>query len=435
MLSARSYYIALGLSSALLAACPARAGGFYLQEQSPKEIGRAFSGAAASADDPSTIFFNPGGMTELEGVQISTGGTLLFVDSRQMDQGSTRTIPGQTATAPISGNGGGNPFDGLVPIPSFYASAHVEGSPVWVGLGVSAPFGLKLEYGPGFFGRNDSLFSELRTYNVQPSLAVKLNESLSIGGGIDVQYAKVRLTNALPNPSASDPDGLSHVSGDDLSVGWNFGILAKAGKARLGLHYRSRVTHRLSGSQSVSGLLGPLAAANGTQDVEAPVNLPDITTVSLALDLAPQTRLMASGRYYNWSVFQRLEIIPDMGNAFIKQLRYKDSWGIAVGAEHDLSDRLTLRAGAMFDKTPTNPDFLSTRVPDGDRSWATMGATYALSDHLSLNLSYAHVFIKQQIMDRTDSFYAGSPARIDIRTLSRSSGNVDMLATSITARF
>jgi long-chain fatty acid transport protein len=113
-------------------------------------------------------------------------------------------------------------------------------------------------------------------------------------------------------------------------------------------------------------------------------------------------------------------------------LRYKDSWSIALGAEHDFSDRLTLRAGAMFDKTPTNPDYLSTRVPDGDRTWASLGATYDLTDHLSINLSYAHVFIEEQLMDRTDGFYGGA---VDVTMLSRTSGNVDMLATSITARF
>ena len=432
MLSSRGCRIAIMLASALAGAGPAVAGGFYLQEQSPKEIGRAFSGGAAAPDDPSTIFFNPAGMTELEGVQISTGGTLLFIDSVQADQGSARTVAGQTGTVPIGGSDGGSPFHRVVPVPSFYASARIGDSPLWVGLGVSAPFGLKLDYAPDFFGRYDSLASDLKTYNIQPSAALKLGDAVAIGGGIDVQYAKVSLTNALPNLSSNDPDGHYSVSGDDISVGWNLGILAKAGPARFGLHYRSRIEHKISGSQELSGLLGPLAAGNGTQNVTAPLALPDIVTASAALTVTPGTRLMATGRYYNWSLFQRLEIIPETGGPLRKELRYKDSWSIALGAEHDFSDRLTLRAGAMFDKTPTNPDYLSTRVPDGDRTWATMGATYDLTDHLSINLSYAHVFIEEQLMDRTDGFYGGA---VDITMLSHSTGNVDMLATSVTARF
>lgn len=423
-----------GLLLLNLVPAPALAGGFYLQEQSPRAIGRAFSGEAAAADSPSTIFFNPAGMTELEGVQISTGGTLLFITSSQANEGSTRTQPGVAGQVALAGDSGGNPFDGVVPVPAFYASAHIAGSPLWFGVGVGAPFGLKLKYRSDFFGRLDSLYSDLKTYNVQPSLAVKLNESFSIGGGIDLQYADVTLTNALPNLSASTPDGHYSVKGDDRSVGWNLGLLAKTGKAQFGLHFRSRMKHRLAGAQTISGLTGALSAANGTTDVEAPLNLPDIATASIAYRLTPQTRLMATGRFYNWSVFQQIEILPDGGTPLIKTLRYKDSWSLAMGAEHDLSDRLTLRGGAMFDKTPTNPDFLSTRVPDGDRTWLSMGATFGLTERLSLDFSYAHVFIDEQLMDRTDSFYSGA-AQVDVRTLARSSGNVDMLATSITARF
>lgn len=417
-----------------LVPAPAVAGGFYLQEQSPREIGRAFSGEAAAADDPSTIFFNPAGMTELEGVQLSTGGTALFVNSAQENRGSSRTQPGVAGETAIAGSSGGNPFASIVPVPAFYASAHLGGTPLWLGLGISAPFGLKLEYDAGFFGRYDSLASELKTYNVQPSIAVRINDSLSLGGGVDIQYADVTLTNALPGLSMASPDGLYEVQGDDLSLGWNIGVLAKVGKARLGLHYRSGMEHRLKGTQSLSGLTGALSAANGMQPVEAPLNLPDIVTASIAYELAPATRMMATARFYNWSVFKRLEIIPETGSSLVKTLAYKDSWSLAAGAEHDLSDRLTLRAGAMFDRTPTNPDYLSTRVPDGDRTWLSLGATVGLTAHLSVDISYAHVFVERQLMDRTDNFYSGA-AQTSVHMRALSGGDVDMLATSLTARF
>lgn len=440
------YYI-FALLCSLSAASPSLAGGFYLQEQSPKEVGRAFSGGAAAADDPSTIFFNPAGMTELEGVQLSTGGTLLFITARQSNRGSTRTdtppstgpfgIPSSGSPVPITpANGnGGNPFDDAVAVPAFYASAHIGDSPVWLGLGISAPFGLKLGYAPDFVGRYDSLYSKLQTINIQPSAAVRVSDAISIGGGVDVQYIDVKLTNALPNRSAPAADGSYSVHGDDISVGWNLGILAKAGKARFGLHYRSRMKHDLAGGQTISGLLGPLAFANGSQDIDSPLTLPDIVTASAAFNIDGRTRLMATGRFYNWSVFKRIEIISESGNSAIKELHYKDSWSIALGGERDLSDKLTLRAGTMFDKTPTNADFLTTRVPDGNRTWATIGATYDLSDHLSFNLSYAHVFVGKQLMDRTDRFYGGPFGQVDVRTRTRNSGNVDMLATSLTARF
>lgn len=424
--------LALVLSTGPIASMPAHAGGFYLQEQSPKEVGRAFSGEAASADGPSTIFFNPAGMTALPGIQLSSGGTLLLVDARQSNRGSTRTASGLATPVAISGGDGGNPFATAIPVPSFYASAHVDGSPLWLGLGVSAPFGLKLDYASDFFGRYDSLHTKLATYDVQPSAALRLSDALSIGGGIDIQYATVTLTNALPNLSPLSPDGFYRVSGKDWSMGWNAGILARLGRARLGLHYRSRMSHDLEGSQTISGLLGPLAAANGTQPISAPLHLPDIVTASLAYSIGPDTRLMATGRFYNWSVFKRIEIVPAAGSPLVKQLNYRDSWSVALGAERDLSARLTLRAGAMFDRTPVNPSYLTTRVPDGDRTWMTAGATYNLSPHLALNASYAHVFVANSHMDRTDSFYGGL---VDVTTRSLGSGHVDMIATTAIARF
>lgn len=432
MLSHRGFYAGI-LSFAFIPA-PAFAGGFYLQEQSTREIGRAFSGAAAAADNPSTIYYNPAGMTELDGVQISAGGTLAAIGSAQSNAGSTRTYPGVSGQSDVTGSNGGNPFKSAVAIPTFYASAHIGDSPIWLGLGVGAPFGLQLEYDSDFFGRYDSLESDLQTYNVQPSVAVKLNESFSIGGGVDLQYATVTLTNAVPNLSVGSADGHYRVKGDDFSVGWNLGLLAKAGKAQFGLHYRSGVTHHLSGKATTSGLTGSLSTANGTQDVTSPLNLPGIATASVAYRLTPHTRLMATGRHYNWSVFKGIAITPSTGSTLVKTLRYKDSWSISMGAEHDFSDRLTLRGGTMFDKTPTNSNYPSTRVPDGDRTWLSMGATLDLAENLSLDLSYAHVFISRQLMDRTDSFYSGA-AQVHTRTVTRSSGNVDMVATALTARF
>ena len=85
----------------------------------------------------------------------------------------------------------------------------------------------------------------------------------------------------------------------------------------------------------------------------------------------------------------------------------------------------------MLDETPTNPAFFSTRVPDGDRFWTSAGMSYALSPHMTLNASYAHVFIRSGNFTRNDAFAPG----LSVQTSSRVSGNVDMVATSVTARF
>lgn len=432
----RSHHYLAGTTGLLLCAIaqPAFAGGFYLQEQSPKETGRALSGGAAAADDPSTIYFNPAAMTQLPGIQISGGGVALMANARQQQRGSFRTVPGLPVTVPVTGNDGGNPFDKLIPIPSGYASVQA-GDRLWLGIGVNAPFGLKLDYDDGFFGRYDSLYTDLKTYNIQPSAALKLNDHLSVGGGVDVQYVRVTLTNALPNASPLQPDGLASVKGDDWSVGWNAGLFYTTGDTNFGVHYRSRMKHNLSGRYTVTGLLAPLAAGNADLPATAPLKLPDILTVSMAHWLTPKLRAMVTARWYNWSVFKQIAIQPQGAPRSVKELEYHDSYSVAAGADYVLSDALTLRAGAMFDRTPTNPQYLTTRVPDGDRTWLTAGATWNLSKALAINLSYAHTFVDKANIVRPDGYYAGTPAAITATTLAQTSGNADQVAASFTARF
>ncbi|MCP1470098.1 long-chain fatty acid transport protein [Sphingobium sp. OAS761] len=422
------------LAGAMLGApLPALAGGFYLQEQSPKETGRALSGGAASADDPSTIYFNPAGMTQLSGIQTSIGASALMASAHQTNRGTYRSVPGTALRVPVAGNDGGNPFEKVIPVPSFYASAQLNDR-LWVGLGVNAPFGLKLEYDDGFFGRYDSLYTDLKTYNIQPSVAYKLTDRLSIGGGVDVQYVKATLTNALPQLSPLAPsDGFARLKGDDWSVGWNAGLFYTTGDTNFGVHFRKGIRHKLAGTQTVSGLLGPIAAGNGDFAATAPLALPDIVTVSMTHSLTPKLRAMLTGKWYNWSRFKGIAVTSAAGTTN-KELDYHDSYSFSAGGEYDVSPALTLRAGTMFDRTPTNPRHLTTRVPDGDRVWLTGGATFNISPAAALNLSYAHTFVEKANIIRPDSYYP-APATVTATTLAETSGNADQLAASVTLRF
>lgn len=406
---------------------PALAGGFYLQEQSPKETGRALSGGAAAADDPSIVYFNPAAMTQLPGIQMSAGGVLLSAKARQSNRGSTRGFSGVPAL-PVSGGDGGNPFASLIPIPSFHATGQV-GDRLWLGIGATAPFGLKLDYAADFFGRYDSLHTDLKTYNVQPSAAYRLTDALSVGGGIDVQYVKVTLTNAVPGPLPSGPDNHVSVKGDDWSLGWNAGLFYTNGATNIGLHYRSRMKHRVEGRFTLTppGLLAP---ADGLP-VTAPLALPDIVTASLTHRLTPRLRAMLTARWYNWSVFREIAIRSAGVPLSVKDMRYHDSYSVSVGGDYDLNDAFTLRAGTMFDRTPTNNAHLTTRVPDGDRVWLAGGATWNVSPALALNLSYAHNFVAPATIIRAENH---SPTAFTV-TRARTTGNADQLAASLTARF
>lgn len=411
----------------------AEASGFSLKEQSAKETGRAFAGGAAAADDASIIFYNPAGMTKLERSQVSLNSHFLFVDSAQQNDGTTLTVPGRPTAIAVTGNNGGNPFDQPVIVPTGYAAFRASDR-LWFGLGISAPFGLKVEYDQGFFGRYDSIKSEVKTVNIQPSFGYALNDNVSIGGGVDIQQIDVKLRNALPNLVPGAGDGELNISGDDLSVGWNAGVLLSFGKARLGAHYRSKVSHRLDGTYQVSGLVGPLAGANTRTFATAPLDIPESVTVSAMYGVGDRVRLMATGQWFNWSRFEAITVQPLGRPAVVNEQNYKDSWSGHGAVEFDATDRLTLRAGGLYDTTPTQDAFRTTRVPDGDRVWATAGATWKLNDRLDVNVSYAHVFVSEEKLNRTDTLFAGTAAATQARIVSTNTGNADVIGTSLTIK-
>ncbi len=432
MPAGRAFAAALSVAAA---ATPAFASGFALREASPGSVGRAFAGEGAIADTAATIWYNPAGMTQLEGFTATAGVHLLFVQSSQRDLGSTRTVPGLPAPVATGGGNGGNPFHPVVLVPTLYGSMQLTDR-LWAGLGVNAPFGLVVDYEDGWFGRYDSSRSVVKTYNVQPSLAWKLDDRFSIGGGVSIQYIEADLQNALPNLSPLLADGAARVKGDDISLGWNIGGRFESGPVAVGLHYRSQVKHRLKGQFSVGGLLGPLAGSNGEQDARAPITLPDSLSASAVFTAGARTRLLAGWEWTNWSVFDAIRIQTVNGAPIsTSPQNYKDSMSLHLGGEQDLSDRWTVRAGFATDSTPTVDAWRTSRVPDGDRTWLTAGASWKVSDSLEARFSYAHVFVTTEQLDREDDFYAGSPAAIASRLRSENRGNVDMIGADLTVRF
>jgi long-chain fatty acid transport protein len=418
-----------------LSAAGASASGFALREASPGSVGRAFAGEAALADSAATVWYNPAGMTRLDGFTITSGAHLLFINSRQFERGSTRTVPGVPTPLPTGGPDGGNPFNPMVLVPTLYGTMQLTDR-LTAGIGVNAPFGLRVDYADDWFGRYDSLRSELVTYHVQPSLAWRVSDSVSIGGGISIQYIEAELTNALPNLSPAAPDGRATLAGDDISLGWNVGVLVDTGPARLGAHYRSRVKHSLEGSFEIEGLLGPLAGANRSIDARAPLTVPDSFALSVMATPTAGVRLLGTAEWTNWSLFDAIRVqTPDGAPVSTSEQGYSDSWSFHLGTEYDASRKVTLRVGMAFDSTPTVDAFRSSRVPDGDRTWLSAGTTIRLRDGLNVRFSYAHVFVTAEPVNRRDSFYEGSPAAVETVLRSLNRGNVDMIGADFTLNF
>jgi len=409
------------------AAEPARAAGFYIKEQSVTGLGRAFAGESAMGEDASTIFFNPAAMTRLQGAEIDVGAHLLIPRAELENRGSTSTtrLPGGPAVIrPVTGSDGGNPYD-PTPVPNAYMAYPLMGRDLWLGLGVSAPFGLANKYDAGWFGRYDSIETDLLTLDIAPSIAYRVNDWISIGGGVDIQYADAKLTNAIFTGGATDV--ISKVEGDDWTVGYNVGILFEPiPSTRIGVHYRSKIEHTLEGNITVTGRPGGPGA--GTADL----NLPDILAVGFAHDVTPRLTLMAEYNWYGWSNFEEIRVKQANVRDQVVEQHYDDTYSIAIGAQYKIDESWTVRSGFQYDQTPTVDNFRSTRTPDGDRYWLSAGASYNISENFAVDVAYTHVFIDKVDINTTQTVTA--PV-LTTNTRATSEGSVDIVAAALRYKF
>lgn len=364
-----------------LAACgsAAHAAGYALIEQNASGLGNAYAGQAASAQDASTIFFNPAGMTMLPDRQVVLAGHLIKPQA-EFSGGVTPNI----------GGGNGGDAGGLAFVPNAYFAFRLTPD-VHLGIGAFAPFGLKTDYDSTWVGRVHAIESELKTINVNPSIAWKLNDALSLGAGVSIQYIEATLTNAT---GAGLPPVVGAVKGDDYGWGFNLGLLWKASeRTRFGLAYRSKIDHTLEGDLKMNG-------AVVVAPVYADVTLPDSASLSAFHRVNDRWDVMADVSWTSWSRFDVLNVVNAAGVSVTSTPEnWDDTWRVSVGANWRLNDRLMLRGGIAYDETPVSDRYRTARIPDEDRTWLAFGAQYRLSPQSLIDVGYAHLFVKDARID------------------------------------
>lgn len=377
----------------------AEAAGFFLQEQSVSGLGSAYAGAAAMPRDASIQFYNPAGMSYLSGTNINVGVHLLVPDSEVSDTGST------LGGAPISGGDGGNPYD-PTPIPNAYITHQVTDQ-LWLGFGVSAPFGLANEYNDGWFGRYDATETELTTIDFAPSAAYKINDWISVGGSIILQRATAELKSA----ASVATEGTQTLEGESTDFGWKAGVLLEPmSGTKIGMDYRSEITHELEGRFILEGTGGADTNVKGYADL----NLPDIATFSIAQDLNDEWTLLGSATWFGWNDFERIETRNVLGGPIgsIEQ-NYQSTWAYALGLEWEMNDTWTWRAGYQYDETPTTDEYRTSRTPDGDRQWFSLGGTYTLDDNWSFDFAGTYIDIADEEIDVTRNVLSNAQVSAD----------------------
>ena len=408
----RPLFVALVLVAAM--STSALAAGFALMEQGVKSLGNAFAGGAAAAEDASTVYYNPAGMMQLEGQQVTTGLHIIQTSFEFSNQGSTHALQNftnQGLTGDNGGNAGGYHF-----VPNLYYVNRLNQD--WaVGLGINVPFGLTSDWDSGWTGRYYALKSGIMTININPSVAYQVNEHLSLGAGVSAMYMEGEFSQAVDfgtvfNALGGTPqqnDGKATIKADSWGYGFNLGMLYRFNdQTRVGLSYRSQVDQDLSGDAdfeygtTVATLRATMAALDPTKaswfldgGAGSSVTLPDTASLSLYHQVNDKLALMTDVSWTGWSDLPELRITFDSGqDDSVTTLNWDDAWRFGVGASYKYSEKLTLRCGTMYDQSPIpSAEYRTPRLPDQDRLWTNLGASYALNDRMSFDVGYAHLFM------------------------------------------
>jgi len=361
-----------------------QAAGFALSEQSGSGMGNAYAGAAAVAEDASTIFFNPAGMTYLEGSQLVGALHAIRISGDFNDKGSN----------PPGGEGGD--FGSWALLPNLYYKQDLT-EQLKLGIGIGSPFGLKTDYDKGWLGRFQAVKSELKTVNINPSLAWKVNDQWSLGFGISAMWAQAELTSAVN----LGPLGESSISnkGKDWGFGYNLGAIYQITPAtRLGIAYRSKVEQHLKGSahSSFTGLNADPSRTLNT-DITADLTLPETLSFSSFSQLNDRWDLLTDITWTRWSQFKELTIMRDNGSNSIVGTtpeHWNNTLRYSVGLNYHYSPTLKLHTGVAYDNETIDTEHRTARIPGNDRTWFSAGASWQYTPVTRLDFGYAHLFIK-----------------------------------------
>jgi long-chain fatty acid transport protein len=426
-----------GVAAFIAATADANAGGFALREQSSWGQGSSFAGVAAGGA-LSAMYWNPATITQIPGLQsesVITG--ILPSSNHSVTAGTFAGAPFNFPAAPDSG------MDALVPA-SYYSWQLTP--QLWVGLSINAPFGLSVRFPDVWAGRTYAEDTVLKTYNGVPTIAYQVNNWLAVGVGVQIEYAKADLASGLPANAAGTPPGLGNL----LSIegnGWGFGFTAGATltptpTTTIGIGYRSAINQKINGTLSLppGGIFTP-AFGSTPGSVSTTLNLPDIVTIGLRQRLTPQWTGLATFEWTNWSRIGTSSIVQDsganatvLGNPVRLPFQYSDGWFGSVGAEYQWNERLALRSGVGFEKSPITDDVRTPRLPDNDRLWLSIGGSYKWSEKIRLDAAYTHIFVKDAPINITAA--SGNPwFASGVSYVGSADSHIDIISVAMTYRF
>lgn len=386
---------ALSISSAALASA------FALHEQNGALLGGFYAGSAAIAEDASTNWYNPAGLTRLHGGNVAISGVNISTHSEFTGTTTLDTVGFGNTTETGEASGGTARF-----LPAFHAAYRINDK-FAAGFSAVTPFGLSTNYDPESLVRYNATESELKTFNLTPSVAYQALNWLSLGVGFDAQYAEAKLDGVLGVGGVPSLDSLSKNKANDWGYGWHGGVLAVIPQTgtHVGLSYHSNIEQNLSGR---SKLHGPLNTSGAESDVSGSADLPWWFVGSVTHEFNDTFTVLGSVEYMHWSSITKLELNGvQTGNGATAtstdDLNYENTWGFFGGLRYNMVSNVMWSVGVGYEQTPTNDTDRDLRLPDSNRWIGSVGLRYVpeVADKVQLDIGYAHLWGQEVDVNKT----------------------------------
>jgi long-chain fatty acid transport protein len=380
----------------------AQAGGIGLYEISSPDVGLASAGYAARAQDASTVFKNPAGMSLLDGPQIQGGAQLLY--------GSVKFSPSGSGANAKSGGGGGNAV-GALPGASFFYSQTITDK-VAVGFGSFSYFGLAEKYDDNWTGRYYIQKGTLLGMSLMPAASVKVNDWLSIGAGLNAMYGYLDTEVAINNSGLIPGDGKLKLNDTQWGFGGIGGILITPREGtRIGVTYISPVKLDFSDKPTYENapVLSSLPKFNHTLNLG--VTVPQSVMVGLYQELNAKWALVADVGWQQWSEFGKVDVRYDgpSSTSLTKDLNYNDTWHGALGAIYNYSDAWRFTGGVAYDTSAVDDQDRTVTLPMGSAYRVGLGTDWRVRESLTLNVAYEFMWCGDMSVNQT-----GGPMRGDV---------------------
>ncbi|MCC7430926.1 transporter [bacterium] len=374
------------------------AGGFQINEQGARQTGMVGT-FVATANDPSAVFYNPAGLVNLEGKQISLGSTMVSISNTFA---GTDPSPGFGTKAKAK--------TGYFFPSTFYYTQKINDKNAF-GIGFFTPFGLGENWNEeNYVGRFVLREIDLKTFYLNPTYAFRANEYLSIGVGLDFIWSHVFLSKQTavginPNNGEIVDAGLTEISGtSDMAIGWNVGLLSKIDKVRLGLSYKHEVTSEFKDGEAKFNITLPTtdpfyAVAKSklvNQGATTELTYPSTLTIGAAYQITENVSVEADWSFVQWSAFEKIDLKFDSLPTETIPENYKDVWNLRFGAEWKTSEKFTVRYGYLYDRNPVPDESVSPLLPDSDRHNFSVGLGWKINENFNLDVAEMMVFANER---------------------------------------